>query len=257
MQIHEITQPDQTQLDEVVGGLARMAGQAIAKSPVGQAVGQVAGAAKQAYQQSTVGQTLQKAGDVERQARVQSQTQAVSKAALQQWNNRVAQLTQASGGQPIDPAEYKRNLSDFVERMMLRSYKIADLDSTSNARVDQALDTVVQARNDRRTLEPAFEKLAQQALASRLDTARTGTQSSAAQATVGTGAQQAPGAKQPAPPLNAPQAEAVVATALRKTGIDLTKLVPELEAAAGGTVKVPKTNNTMANAVLQAMRILA
>ena len=168
MQIHELTQPDQEQLDEVVGGLARMAGQAIAKSPVGQAVGSAVGAAKQGFQQSAIGQTLQKAGDVEQQAKLGAQTQGLAKAALQQWNNKVLQLTQANKGQPVGDQEYFTQLQDFANRVMLQG-GFARLDGTSAKRVKQAIADVTAVRNDPNQLQDKMAQLVTATAASRQD----------------------------------------------------------------------------------------
>jgi hypothetical protein len=168
MQIYELTQPDQEQLDEVVGGLARMAGQAIAKSPVGQAVGSAVGAAKQGFQQSAIGQTLQKAGDVEQQAKLGAQTQGLAKAALQQWNNKVLQLTQANKGQPVGDQEYFTQLQDFANRVMLQG-GFARLDGTSAKRVKQAIADVTAVRNNPNQLQGKMEQLVTATAASRQD----------------------------------------------------------------------------------------
>jgi hypothetical protein len=229
MQIHEITHKQRLDEVDIIGGI---------KKAVSGVQGAVAG-----FQQS------------QQQRQVQQNTAALAKAALQQWNNKVIQLTQAAGGQPVDATEYENQLSDFVERVMLRSYKIADMEPQSQTRIEQALGAVVQGRNDRRALGPAFEKLVQQATVARLDPAKTSYQSPAAQKTVGPGAKQAPGAKTPAPPLNPAQAASVVNTAIRKASIDPAKLATELETAAGGTVAAQRTNNTVANALLKASGI--
>ena len=229
MQIHEITHKQRLDEVDIIGGI---------KKAVSGVQGAVAG-----FQQS------------QQQRQVQQNTAALAKAALQQWNNKVIQLTQAAGGQPVDATEYENQLSDFVERVMLRSYKIADMEPQSQTRIEQALGAVVQGRNDRRALGPAFEKLVQQATVARLDPAKTSYQSPAAQKTVGPGAKQAPGAKTPASPLNPAQAALVVNTAIRKASIDPAKLATELETAAGGTVAAQRTNNTVANALLKASGI--
>lgn len=229
MQIHEITYKQRLDEVDIIGGI---------KKAVSGVQGAVAG-----FQQS------------QQQRQVQQNTSALAKAAQQQWNNKVIQLTQAAGGQPVDVTEYENQLSDFVERVMLRSYKVADMDPESQTRIEQALGAVVRSRNDRRALGPAFEKLVQQATVARLDPAKTAYQSPAAQKTVGPGAKQAPGAKTPAPPLNPAQAASAVNTAIRKASIDPVKLATELETAAGGTVAAQRTNNTVANALLKASGI--
>ena len=173
MQIYELTQPKQEHLDEVVGGLARMAGQKLAQTGVGQAVGRAVGAAKQGFQQSAIGQTLQKAGDIEQQAKAQANTQALAKASLQQWNNKVLQLTQAASGQPIDEKDYKNNLTDFVQKVMLGGKSIDSLDSSPKPKIATAIDTVVTDRNDRTKMQTAFNNLVTQATVARTDTAKS------------------------------------------------------------------------------------
>lgn len=170
MQIYELTQPKQEQLDELVGGLARMAGQAIAKSPVGQAVG----AAKQAFQKSAVGQTLQRAGDLEQQAKISAQTQALAKHTLQTWNDRVTQLTQAANGFPVDETTYKNNLNDFVQKVMLGNQPIASLDASSRPKITSAIDAVVADRDDRVKMTTAFNNLVTQAKVASFGTATAG-----------------------------------------------------------------------------------
>ena len=170
MQIHELTQPKQEQLDELVGGLARMAGQAIAKSPVGQAVG----AAKQAFQKSAVGQTLQKAGDLERQAKISAQTQALAKNTLQTWNDRVIRLTQAAGGFPVDETTYRNNLNDFVQKVMLGNQPINSLDASSRPKITSAIDAVVTDRSDRARMQTAFNNLVTQATVARTGASTAG-----------------------------------------------------------------------------------
>lgn len=176
MQIHELTQPSQQQLDEVVGGLARMAGQAIARSGLGQAVGQAAGDIKQGFQQSGIGQTLSKAGDIERQAKVSGNIQNLANAAFKQWTNKTLQLLQASGGQPIDEKDYKNHLTDFVQKVMLGNKSIDTLDATSKPRIQKALDDVVAGRNDRQKLPTAFKELVTQATAARVEPSKAQTQ---------------------------------------------------------------------------------
>jgi hypothetical protein len=217
MQIHEITHKQRLDEVDIIGGIK----------------GAVAG-----FQQS------------QQQRQVQQNTAALAKAALQQWNNKVIQLTQAAGGQPVDPTDYENNLNDFVERVMLRTYKIADLDDSSQTRVEQAIGAVVQGRNDRRALAPAFEKLVQQATVARLDPAKTSYQSPAAQKTVGPGAKQTPGAKNPI--ANPAQAKAAVQNALGAAKITVGNrqgLATEIQAA--GDVTVPRTPNLLANAALK------
>jgi len=225
MQIYELTQSKQ-QLDEIdiVGGI---------KKAVGGVQGAVAG-----FQQS------------QQQRAVQQNTQGVAKAAMQQWNNKVIQLTQAAGGQPVDPAEYENQLADFVERVMLRSYKIADMEPQSQQRIEQAIGQVVAGRNDRRALAPAFEKLTQQALVARLDPAKSSYQSPAAQKTVGPGAKQAPGTAQQ---LNPTQAKSAVSQIMRKANVNTSAVAQAVQQVTGGPVTVQRTNSTVANALLKSM----
>lgn len=182
--------------------------------------------------------------------KVQQNTAMASKVALQQWNNKVIQLTQAAGGQPVDPTEYENQLADFVERVMLRSYKIGDMDPQSQQRIEQAIGDVVQNRNDRNALSSAFEKLAQQTVVARLDSTKTAYQSPAAQKTLGPGAKQAPGQAQAAP-MNAQQATAAVGQALRNANVNVSQLAQQLQAQTG-PVSVNKTNNPVADALLRA-----
>jgi len=180
--------------------------------------------------------------------KVQQNTAMASKVALQQWNNKVIQLTQAAGGQPVDPTEYENQLADFVERVMLRSYKIGDMDPQSQQRIEQAIGDVVQNRNDRNALSSAFEKLAQQTVVARLDSTKTAYQSPAAQKTLGPGAKQAPG--QPAAPMNAQQATNAVGLALRNANVNVSQLAKQLQAQTG-PVSVNKTNNPVVDALLR------
>ena len=231
MQIHEITHKQRLDEVDIIGGI---------KKAVSGVQGAVAG-----FQQN------------QQQRQVQQNTAALSKAALQQWNNKVIQLTQAAGGQPVDPTEYENQLSDFVERIMLRSYKIADMEPQSQQRIEQAIGAVVQGRNDRRALAPAFEKLVQQATVARLDPAKTSYQSPAAQKTVGPGAKQAPGAQTPAPQqqLNPTQAASAVNQVLRGAQVNASAVAQALQKVTGGPVAVQPTNSTVVNALLKTMGI--
>lgn len=170
MQIYEITKPDPEHLDEVVGGLARMAGQAIAGSKLGQAVGQAAGAVKQGFQQSAVGQTLQKAGDVQQQAKLAGSIGQMSNLAYQQWNKKKLALLNAAGGQPIENEE--AHLADFVQKTLLNNRQITDLDPPSQRKIEAAITNVMTAGNDRRKLQQAFTDLVTQSTAARQDPAK-------------------------------------------------------------------------------------
>jgi hypothetical protein len=178
-----------------------------------------------------------------------------AKAALQQWNNKVIQLTQAAAGQPVDATEYENQLGDFVERIMLRNYKIADMEPQSQQRIEQAIGDVVQNRNDRNSLASSFEKLAQQTVVARLDPAKTSFQSPAAQKTLGPGAKQAPGAAQQPVVLNAQQAQQAAAQALRNANVNVSQLATQLATQTGGPVTVPRTNNNVVNALLKAVGV--
>ena len=236
MLIHELTKPKNEQLDEVVGGLARMAGQAIAQSPVGQAVGRAVDATKQ----GGIAQALQKIGDVEQTAQIQGQTQALSQAALKQWNNRVMQLMQASGGQPVDETEYHDHLKDFVERTMLSNRSIDNLDQNSQTRLDSAIDAVMTNRGDTRKLQTAFQQLAGAALVSRDDPAKT--RQAAAQ----------PGQAQMTPQ----QATTAIKTALqRNIGAGGTQALATVLKQVAGTNAVRSTGNPATDSLLNTLGI--
>jgi len=223
MQIHEITHKQRLDEADIVGGIK----------------GAIAG-----YQQS------------QQQRQVQQNTQALSKAAMQQWNNKVVQLTQAAGGQPVDPDEYETQLSDFVERTMLRSYKIKDMEPQSQQRLEQAMGAVVQGRNDRKALGPAFEKLTQQALVARLDPAKTSYESPAAQKSLGPGVKKTPGAQNPEPTqqqLNPTQAKSAVDQIMRKANVNATAVAQALQQTTGGPVALRRTDSTVANALLKSL----
>lgn len=174
MQIYEITQPQQqnTQIDEVVGGLARMAGQAIAGSRVGQAVGQAVGGAKQAFQQSTVGQTLQRAQDIQAQAKLSGQQSMIAKTLYDQWNRKVMALTNAAGGQPVNVNEYEDQLRDFIEKVVLNNRRILDLDQPSQDRIETSITDIMKNQSNRDGLQKAFQNLATQASVARADPAK-------------------------------------------------------------------------------------
>lgn len=229
MQIHDITKKQQLDEVDIVGA---------AKKAVAGVQGAVAG-----FQQS------------QQQRQIQQNTSALAKAAMQQWNNKVIQLTQAAGGQPVDPTEYENQLSDFVERVMLKSYKIADMEPQSQQRIEQAIGAVVNGRNDRRALGPAFEKLVQQAMVSRLDPAKTSFQSPAAQKTVGPGAKQPPGAQAPAQQLNPMMAAGAVGQILRGAQVNASAVAQALQQVTGGPISVQRTNNNVVNALLKSLGI--
>lgn len=176
MQIDEITQPNKknTQVDEVVGstmgGLARMAGQAVAGTRAGQAVSQAVGGAKQAFQQSRVGQTLQRAQDTQAQAQLTGNISQLSNAAYQQWNKKKLALMTSAAGQPIENEE--GHLTDFVQTVILGGRRIEDMDPPSVAKIERAITGVMNAGNDRAKLQQAFTALVTQALAVRPDPAK-------------------------------------------------------------------------------------
>jgi hypothetical protein len=182
----------------------------------------------------------------QQQRAVQQNTQAVAKAALQQWNNKLIQLQQAG----IASTQWENHLADFVEKIMLRNYKITDLEDTRG--VENAMRAVIDAGMDRRKLEPAFNTLVQQTLVARLDPTKTAYQSPAAQRTVGPGAKQAPGAQQQ---LNPSQAAQAAAQAMRAARINPQAAAQEIQKVAGGPLAVRTTNNTMVDALLQSLGI--
>lgn len=186
---------------------------------------------------------------------VAQNVRAASNAALQQWNNKVALLSQASGG-TVDPTEYENHLADFVERVMLRSYKLADLDPQSQQRVESAIGAVMQNKDDPRSLAAAFEKLVQQTMVARLDPEKTAFQSPAAQKTVGPGAKNAPGVAQPAPSAAMTSAEAAkaVSSVLRASRVNQQVLAANVQKILG-PVEVQRTNNDTVNALLQSLGI--
>lgn len=143
MQINEITQPRQLNEVDIVGGIKSAA----------------------AGVQNFVGNLQQQ----QQQKTVQQNTQAVATAAQKQWNNKVLQLTQASGGQPVDQKEYHEHLRDFIEKTMLNNRSIDNLDANSSVRLDQAIDAVVLNRSDTKKLQQAFQQLAGAALVARDD----------------------------------------------------------------------------------------
>lgn len=179
----------------------------------------------------------------QRQRQVQQNTQAVSKAAQQQWNNKLVQLQQAG----VPETQWENHLADFVERTMLRSYKIADLEDAAG--VENAMKDVINAGIDQKKLSPAMNTLVQQALVARLDPAKSSYQSPAAQKTVGPGAKQPPATQQ----LNPTQAASAVSQIMRGANVNPSAVAQALQQVTGGPVAIPRTNSTIANALLKAL----
>jgi hypothetical protein len=151
MQIHEITHKQRLDEVDIIGGIK----------------GAVAG-----FQQS------------QQQRQVQQNTAALAKTALQQWNNKVIQLTQAAGGQPVDEKEYKTYLTDFVQKVMLGNKSIDNLDAASKPRIQKAIDDVVAGRNDRNKLSSTFNELVTQATVARTTPTKAQAQSGGIQAKI-------------------------------------------------------------------------
>lgn len=88
--------------------------------------------------------------------------QQLAKASLQNWNNRVYQMSQAQQrlGQPaqISDTEYKQSLKDYVERVLLQK-NIASLDPASQSSVNAAIDRVTTNKDKPAQLEPFFQTL--------------------------------------------------------------------------------------------------
>lgn len=238
MRIDEVVKTQQ--VDEVVGGLARMAGQAVARSGLGQAVGQAASDIKQGFQQSSVGQALSKAGDVQQQAKMQAQSQAVSAAAQKQWNNRVLQLMQANQGQPIADDEYNDHLKDFTQKTMLGGRQIDNLDQNSQARIDQAIDAVMKNRNSKTAMPQAFQQLANAALSSRLDPAKVQTGQAASTGTATASPQ---------------QVQTAVNNLAQKLGPSFNTVLASGIQTAAGVAQVRSTGNAATDALINALGI--
>jgi len=217
MQINEITHPQQLNEVDIVGGI---------KKAVSGVQGAVAGFQQQQQQKT-----------------VQQNTQAVSKAALQQWNNKLIQLQQAG----VPDTQWKDHLQDFVERVMLRSYKLDDLADKQG--VERAMQNVIAAGMDRRKLEPAFTALVQQSMASRVDPTKASYQSRSTQATT---TNQTAGTQQQ---LNPTQAAQAAADAIRAARINPQVASQEIQKAAGGPLAVRTTNNPMVDALLKSLGI--
>ena len=195
------------------------------------------------------------------QRAIQQNTQAAAQAALKQWTNKVIMLSQAAQGQPVDATDYENHLADFVERVMLRSYKIADMDPGSQQKLEAALGSVVQSRNNAQQLKTAFNNLVQQAMVARLDPAKTAYQSPAAQKTVGPGAKQTTGAKSPQAAQAAPvamspaQANQAVQAIFRAARANPQAIAQNLQQVSGGPIEIVRTNNPIVNALLNSLGI--
>lgn len=83
----------------------------------------------------------------------------LANATLQQWYNSVVNLNQRMGGQPIDDNTYKDALTQFVDRIMFRGQMGNIPDQNQKDVLNKAIDTVVQNRNNNKTLANSFQQL--------------------------------------------------------------------------------------------------
>lgn len=104
--------------------------------------------------------------------KVTQNTQALAQTALTQWGKKVIALTNAAGGQPVDPTDYTNHLTDFVQKVMLGGTRVQDLDPSSQPKVAAAIKGVVDTRGDRTKLPQAFNALVTQASVARPDPAK-------------------------------------------------------------------------------------
>ena len=91
----------------------------------------------------------------------------LAQVASQNWINKTVNLQRANMGQPISDQEYTANLSDFVNKVMLGG-QMSQLDPTSKARVDQAIQSVASKKNTPKELPAAFQSLAVRTSAARM-----------------------------------------------------------------------------------------
>jgi hypothetical protein len=91
----------------------------------------------------------------------------LAQVASQNWINKTVNLQRANMGQPISDQEYTANLTDFVNKVMLGG-QMSQLDPTSKARVDQAIQYVASKKNAPKELPAAFQSLAVRTSAARM-----------------------------------------------------------------------------------------
>ena len=91
----------------------------------------------------------------------------LAQVASQNWINKTVNLQRANMGQPISDQEYTDNLTDFVNKVMLGG-QLNQLDPTSKARVDQAIQYVASKKNTPKDLPAAFQSLAVRTSAARM-----------------------------------------------------------------------------------------
>ena len=91
----------------------------------------------------------------------------LAQVASQNWINKTVNLQRANMGQPISDQEYTANLTDFVNKVMLGG-QMNQLDPTSKARVDQAIQYVASKKNAPKELPAAFQSLAVRTSAARM-----------------------------------------------------------------------------------------
>jgi carbamate kinase len=151
MQIHEIL--TEQRLDELPAALGKLAQGA--KNVAAGVQGAAAG-----FQQS------------QQQRAFTGQQSALAKAAYDQWNRKVMALSNAAGGQPVDPNDYKNHLADFVEKTILNNRKIQDLDAASQTRINTAMGEIIKNQADRAGLQKSFQNLITQSAVSREDPAK-------------------------------------------------------------------------------------
>lgn len=173
--------------------------------------------------------------------KVSQNTQALAQTALSQWGKKVIALTNAAGGQPVSNDEYNDHLKDFVQKVMLNNRQIDQLDANSQSRIDAGIDAVMNNRNDRQKLPQAFNQLVTAASVARDDPSKT--QYAASSAAASGTAQQ----------LNPTQAASAVKQIMRSANVNTQAVATALQQTTGGTVAVPRTNSTVANALLKAL----
>jgi hypothetical protein len=87
-----------------------------------------------------------------------TQIQQLSKVALTNWQAKVVSLMRANQNAPISNEEYLDNLTDFIEQTLLKS-QLQFLDTNSTQLIANSMNTVVNARNDKKQLPKAFNQL--------------------------------------------------------------------------------------------------
>lgn len=179
-----------------------------------------------------------------RAAQTNTATQQVAKLVMQQWQNKMVQLTRAASttGGAVSDQEYGEQLEDFIERVLLQNKRVEDLDQQSGQRLDAIMQKIVAGRNDAKALPELFNNLTAVTTAARVDTTK-----------FKGGQTQQPTAQQGAQNLSQANPQVAVKQALK--GVNTSALNQQIAAVGGGPQTVKSTSNRYVDQLLKQLGI--